>query len=335
VRLFILSILAVVTLVSCSSNKGSDEVLAVVNGEKITLGDLEVKNEELKKQLFELNERIYKYKRIFLDQMIQEKLIELQAKKEGVGSVDLIKREISSKLGPISDQDVVAFAKEKGIPDEQVAKLKDRIKSYLSAQNEKDLRDEYAKTLKKSFSVDIKLKKPQKSKVSVSISDKDASVGPEGAKVTVIEFSEFECPFCKKASYTLNSAKKEFGDKVRFVFKHFPLNFHRNAQRAAEASVCANKQNKFFEYHDQLFENSKALAESDLITYAKKIGLDMKKFEECLKSDEIKKQVESDIEQGKKLGLRGVPAFFVNGAKFVGAIGYPELKEAIEEAMSE
>ncbi len=333
-KLFML--LTMATLVaSCGLKKNSDkEVLAVIDGEKITLGDLKAKNENLGEQLFRLEENIYKVKEYYLNEVIESKLIEIEAKKRNIKPEELLGQEITSKIRPVTDQEAVAFAKGK-IPDNKVAEYKDRIKMYLAKQQEGELRKNFADSLKSKYKVDIKIKRPKKAKTNVKLSGDEPFKGKDGAKVTIVEFSEFQCPFCKRASTHGASIIKDYGDKVKYVFKHFPLSFHEKAHKASEAAICMHEQGKFFEYHDKLFQNNEALDEVDLKKYVVEVGGDQAKFDECLKSGRNKAKVDRDMADAQKYGVSGAPTFFVNGEAVVGAVPYEELKKVIDEALKE
>ena len=333
----IIFVLAAVLLVaSCGGKKGSKEVLAVVDGDKITLGDLEAKYPDLEKQLFRMEENMFRYKEMYLNDMIDNKVIELEAKKTKKNAAELIAQEVASKIKPVTDEEVVAFGKEKGVTPDQMKKFKDRIKQYLAAQRESEARKAYAKTLRDKYKVTLKMHKPKTKVTEVKVSDDDAQKGSKSAKVTVVEFSDFQCPFCKRASGNYDAIVKAYGDKVRVVFKHFPLvQIHESAYKAAQAAQCMNDQGKFFEYHDKLFANNTALTEADLTKYVTEIGGDVKKFTDCFKAEKYKALVDKDMADGQKYGVSGAPTYFVNGNMVVGAVSFDELKQAIDSAMNE
>lgn len=331
-KLLLFSMMAAFVM-SCGMKKSGDkELLAVVDGEKITLGDLKAKNENMGEQLFRLEENVYKVKEYYLNEVIESKLIDIEAKKRNIKPEDLINQEVTSKIKPVSDEEAIAFAKGK-IPDNKVGEYKDRIKMYLAKQQEAEVKKAFADSLRGKYKVDIKIKKPKKAKMEIKLSGDEPSKGGDRAKITIVEFSEFQCPFCKRASTHGAAIIKEYGDKVKYVFKHFPLSFHEKAHRASEASLCMHEQGKFFEYHDKLFENNQALEDADLKKYATEVGGDSAKFEECLKSGRNKAKVDKDLADGQKYGVSGAPTFFINGEPVVGAVPYEELKKAIDDAI--
>jgi protein-disulfide isomerase len=156
----------------------------------------------------------------------------------------------------------------------------------------------------------------------------------ENAKVTIVEFSDFECPYCGKAYDVLKQVLATYGNKIELVYKHFPLSFHPNAQKASEASECAKDQNKFWEYHDKLFENQRALDVNSLKRYASELGLNIEKFNACLDSGEKAPIVQEDFNEGKNRGVTGTPTFFINDKMLVGAQPFEAFKQLIEAELA-
>jgi protein-disulfide isomerase len=172
-------------------------------------------------------------------------------------------------------------------------------------------------------------------KVEVSADD-DPARGPKDAPVTMIEFADFQCPYCGRFhAQTLPLILKEYGDKVRIVYRDFPLSsIHPYAEKAAEAGECAHEQGKFWEYHDVLYLNQTALDRASLGRYAQNAGLDTAKFDSCLDSGKYASEVASDLRDGTAAGVQGTPAFFVNGQPISGAQPYNVFKSAIDAALA-
>lgn len=143
--------------------------------------------------------------------------------------------------------------------------------------------------------------------------------GPDGAKVTVVVYSDFQCPFCAKGATRIHELEKMYGEKIRFAFKHLPLPFHPDAKLAAAAAIAAQRQGKFWELHDRLFENQRALDREGLVAQAKAIGLNVSQFEGDLEDPTVIAQVERDQAEAKRFGINGTPTFFVNGRRITGA----------------
>ncbi len=168
----------------------------------------------------------------------------------------------------------------------------------------------------------------------IKVGSNDPFKGGKKAAVTIIEFSDFECPFCSRVNPTMKQIEDAYGDKVRVVFKQNPLSFHKNAPLAAEATLAAHEQGKFWQMHDALFANQKALTRPDLDKYAQEIGLNMDKFKAALDNNKFKPQVEADMAVAKELGATGTPSFFVNGRKLRGAQPFESFKKLIDEALA-
>ncbi|MEM4246852.1 MAG: DsbA family protein [Candidatus Woesearchaeota archaeon] len=170
---------------------------------------------------------------------------------------------------------------------------------------------------------------------STSKAGEDPSIGPKDAKVEMIIYSDFQCPFCSRVVPTIKKIEEEYGDKIRIVFRNFPLSFHANAQKAAEAGECANAQGNFWEMHDMMFAHQNALRIEDLKSYAGQLGLDQKKFDACLDNGEMKAEVERDFQDGTNSGIQGTPGFIINGERVAGALPFENFKEIIDKKLAE
>ncbi|MBK04935.1 MAG: thioredoxin, partial [Deltaproteobacteria bacterium] len=159
---------------------------------------------------------------------------------------------------------------------------------------------------------------------------KSPVLGSKLAKVTIVEFSDFECPFCTRGANTIKKIVKEYGSQVRVVFKHLPLSFHRNAHMAAQASMAAHAQGKFWEFHDKLFANSRNLSKANYLKWAKELGLDVAKFKAALDSGKYKAFVDANAAKASSVGANGTPTFFINGKKLVGAQPFARFKQVID-----
>ncbi len=159
-------------------------------------------------------------------------------------------------------------------------------------------------------------------------------MGPRTAPVTIVEFSDFQCPFCSRVGPTVKQIEEKYKDKVRLVWRNYPLPFHNNAQLAAEAAMAANEQGKFWEMHDKLFANQQALTRPDLEKYAQELGLNVEKFKAALDSGKYKGAVNADVQYANGLGGgMGTPTFFVNGRKIAGALPFEQFAQVIDEEL--
>ena len=184
----------------------------------------------------------------------------------------------------------------------------------------------------------VKTPEPVKAAGSLSpIKETEYIKGNKNAKVTLIEFSDFECPYCVKHNDTIEKVVKEYGDQVRLVFRHFPLSFHKNAQKAAEAVECAGDQGKFWEMHDKIFEanTEKNMSVETWKETAKELALDANNFNDCLDSGKYVNKIKSDFAEGQSIGVKGTPATFINGEMVSGAMPFEKLKATIDKHLDE
>src|SRR5438093_1514721 len=170
--------------------------------------------------------------------------------------------------------------------------------------------------------------------IEVATAGRPERGGGTKAPVTIIEFSDYQCPFCGRAESTVDEVMKHYGNKVRLVYRDFPLPMHPQARPASEAASCANAQGKFWEYHATLFANQTALGEDQLKEYAKNVGLDAAKFDQCLKEKPFKAAIDKDVADGERVGVNGTPAFFINGRMLSGALPFDKFKEVIDEELT-
>ena len=175
-----------------------------------------------------------------------------------------------------------------------------------------------------------------RAKLAVPVTERDHAQGPADAPVTLVEYGDYECPYCGKAYPIVKRVQRELGDRLRFVFRNFPLNtIHAHASVAAQAAESAGAQGKFWEMHDLLYENQDKLADADLNSYALKLGLEIYRFEADMSSQVFAARVREDFRGGVRSGVNGTPTFFINGLRYPGALRMDELLYAIESAMKE
>ncbi|MBK7863207.1 MAG: thioredoxin domain-containing protein [Archangiaceae bacterium] len=342
--------LAVTLCVACACDKGAKTggaasgntvtvaddpklVVAKLNGRTITLGDLE--SAPGGEKLFEMEEQRYQTRRQVIDQLIFKELVGAEAKKKNQTEEQWMSDQIDSKVKPPTDKEIDEFYeknKEGMPPGTTMEMVKPRIVDFMTRDQKGTLVRALFDDLKKQAGVEITLAAPKKPKKEVEA--KGPSRGPEGAKVTIVEFSDFQCPFCSRAHDTVEEVMSAYAGKVRLVFRHFPLEFHAQAPKAAEAALCADEQKKFWEYHDVLFKNQQKLQVEDLKAHATALGLDGAKFNECLDSGRMAAVVKTDTEAGHKAGVSGTPAFFINGNVLSGAQPLEEFKRVIDAELA-
>ncbi len=306
------------------------------------IGGVEISDEELvgeaKQEFFELKKREYDLKMERLNRILEDKLIGAEAKKANMPTDQYIEKKVIGKI-TIGDSEYKQFVKDRKIPEEQLKQhpeYKQRITQFLEGQKKQDKVQEYLAKLTKSSPVEVYFKKPEMERVKVEVSDSDATKGKKGAKVQIVEFSDFQCPYCSRGADAVNELAKKYGSKVSITFKHYPLPFHPNAKPAAEVALCVKKlggDDKFWKYHDVVFKNQEKMDAESLLKYAKDVGADQAKTKECVDKGEFKAQIEKDMEYGNKIGVRSTPTFFINGQLVAGALPIEQFSEMIDEEL--
>ncbi|HEY0515084.1 MAG TPA: thioredoxin domain-containing protein [Thermoanaerobaculia bacterium] len=314
---------------AAGSNKviGTQVVLAVVDGKAITEADVRQSNADQFKALDrEYQQNVHQLLENSLEQAVQDRLLDAEAASRHV-TKDQLLAEI--KPATVSDADVDAFYEQNKAqiprPKEQVA---GQIKTYLEQQGQNKARTDYFKTLKAKYKVDLELEP-----IRVQVAATGPAKGPANAPVTIVEFSDFQCPFCSRLTPTIQEVEKKYGDKVRVVFRQYPLPFHQFAQKAAEASLCANDQGKFWQLHDVMFANQSALGVDQLKTAAAGLGLNADKFNKCLDSGEKAAMIQADQKDGQAAGVSGTPAMFINGRFINGAVPIENITTVVDDEL--
>ncbi|MGA9041445.1 MAG: thioredoxin domain-containing protein [Terriglobales bacterium] len=302
----------------------SSAVVAEVGNQKLTAGELQEKEAG---KLLTARYKYYLAERDALNLLIDQQVLEMQAAKESITVDELIKRHVTvTAKDPTEDQ--LKFYYEGLNSDEPYDAVRSKILDAVHEMRMTKAKADYVTSLRDQFGVIVELGQP-----SAQVDTTDAyRLGPKDAPVQLIEFADFECPYCQKVHVELRRLRDQFGDKVALVYKDFPLPMHGSAQKAAEAARCAGAQGKFWEFHDALFESHK-LQIADLKEEARTLKLDGTRFDQCLDSGEQTAAVKKDLEQAKHLGLSGTPAFFANGQFLSGAVAYSKLREVVEEQL--
>ncbi|HLD75117.1 MAG TPA: thioredoxin domain-containing protein [Bdellovibrionota bacterium] len=312
----------VVIAVGCSQKdkQNPKEVLAEIEGEKITWADIE---KEVSPQLTMLEQKyekdVFSLKMAYLQQKVGEKILTKEAEKQGLTVPQLMQKEMMARNVVPDDKEVEEFYKqnkkilELRFPQESKKQHMEKIKDFISRQKRAQTEYAYVNELQNKYSVVIHLESPR---VEVSADD-DPSRGPAKAPITIVEFSDFTCQFCSQAYLTVKKVldNPKFKDKIKFVYRDSPAQQRPAAFPAAMAAQCAHDQGKFWEYHDKLFENSQDLTPTKLKELSKTVGLEEAKFNQCLDTKKYEGEVTKDLEDGFRVGVTGTPTFFVNGLK--------------------
>lgn len=275
----------------------------------------------------------YEGRRAALDGIIAEMLIQEAAEASGVSVEEFETAEMARRAVAITEADIVSFfqGNQNQMQGRGLAAMSPLIRQFLEEQALASAYSSLVTELRGAAGVMALLDAPR---LAVAIAPDDASIGPETAAVTLVEFSDFQCPFCRQTVPTLERIRETYGDQVRVVWKDFPLTqIHPEAFKAAEAGNCAREQGRFWEYHDQLFDNQQALRPDDLKQHAVAAGLDEASFNACLDSARHGGRVQEHVSLGTELGINSTPTVFINGRRVTGAQPYETFAAIIDEEL--
>lgn len=308
---------------------GDDPVVAEFNGKSVKASQA---FSGVKTRLFDLEDEMFRTKEQAINDYVEGQLLEAEAKKQNMPQEALLEKETGGGGEEVNDADIDSFLSSKGLSLKDPRIRKDDVRDYLKYRKRFEKRQGYVAKLKQSSNVKIHLKEPSAPKLTVDVSGYP-TWGNASAPVTIIEFSDYQCPYCSRAVPTLDRIKKEYGpDKVKIVFRDMPLPSHPRAVPAALAAHCANDQGKFWEFHDALFNNQQKLEDADLKGHAKTLGLDEKKFAECYDAKKHQELVDKSRREAETLGIQATPSFVINGALLQGAQPFEKFKEKIDRA---
>ncbi len=312
-----------------------DQVVAEVAGRTITLQEIDAKWEEFDAaERARVTQLLYQNRRNMLDQVVGDILIENAAKAAGATVEAFVKQDAAKRATPVTDQEVAQFfeANRDRAQGRTLEQLGPQIRDFLVSQRALQARAQLVEELKaKGAGIKVMLDPPR---YTVATSAADPVRGVASAPVTIIEFSDYQCPFCGRVNPTLEQVRKAYGDKVKIIFKDFPLPNHPQAPKAAEAAHCAGEQGKYWELHDHMFANQRALNVPDLKQYAATLGLDAAKFNQCLDSGKHAGLVAAGTAQGERMGVNSTPTLYVNGRPLIGAQPFEAFKQIIDEELS-
>ena len=319
---------------ACSGQRGSApaeapaEVAAEIDGEAITVAELD---DRIKEELFRSRAgdaaKLYDLRSDMLDEMIRQRLLEAEGKRRGVPPEGVVELELKA-MGPVPEEEIVAFYEKNFAKqgDRKLEDIRDQIEGYLKSRRAAEV----PRRLRERAKVEVLLTVPR-----YEVAAEGPSKGPADARITIIEFSDFQCPYCQRALATVGEVLAKYPEDVRIVYRHLPLDrIHPNARPAAEAAACAEEQGQFWAYHDKLFQNNRALGKEDLLRYATEAGLDATRFQACFDERRFKDKVEADLQAARAVGISGTPAFVVNGILLSGAQPAEEFYKVIDQELA-
>jgi protein-disulfide isomerase len=304
-------------------------VLASVAGRSITYGAL---SEQLRPAILDLRLRLYEAERQAIDARINEMLMDAEARRRRITRDDLIRVEIFDKLRRPTDADISRFYEENRARIEGTLEARRaEIATYLEQEERARLEQALAERLRSSASIRLLLPEPAGYMQKISTDD-DPARGTANAPVTVVMFTDFQCPACAATHPALEEILKQYGARVRLVVRDFPLDMHQWARKAAEAANAANAQGKFFEYISLLYKSQQALDVPSLKKYASDLGLDRARFDADLDSGKYGAEVAHDVADGKAYGITGTPTIFINGVRLLD-LGDRSIKASLDRAL--
>jgi protein-disulfide isomerase len=307
--------------------------LATFNGRKITLNAL---SERLKPALYSVRQNAYESEKSALDHAINNLLLKVEAKRRGVSPEDVLNVEIKEKTHPPTDEEIQKFYDEnswrfKG----KLPSARAQVVAYIEKQESEELERKFYEQLRAAAAIRLLLTEPERPVQRITTERSPAS-GNAGAPVTIVEFGDFQCMPCGAMHAIIKEASKPYGDKVRFVFRQYPLSMHPRAQKAAEAALAAHAQGKFWEYADLLFKNQRALGVASLKKYAAQVGLDQALFDHALDGELYAAEVRRDIRDGQLYGVTATPILFINGLRLPYSEHHADgVKKAIDAALKQ
>jgi predicted DsbA family dithiol-disulfide isomerase/Skp family chaperone for outer membrane proteins len=334
-----LTALAILACAAFANAQSNSNRVAVVNGQTITQEELEkaaasdLKGLETRKLQNDASLAQDKQEILTkaLEELVADKLIEAEAVKEKKTKEQLLEAEVESNIDTPSGEEVEAFyeANKERIPIPKDQALP-QVKAYMIERSRSRYRDMLVTRLKKDFGFKSYLEPLRAQVATAGFPSKGLATAP----VTIVEFSDFECPYCGGLFPTLKQVEKNYPQQVRIVYRQFPLsNLHPHAMKAAEASLCAAEQNKFWEFHDSMFGNQRELSVADLKQRAVDLKMDTQAFNQCLDSGRQAGAIQADIQEGARAGVSGTPAIFINGRFLSGNQPYSEIKDVIEDEL--
>jgi len=324
------------TATAPSETPDAKTVVAEMHGKNITLGELDT---WIKEDLFARSvtsrgpTQAYEARSEALERMLSKKLLDQEQQTLGLSAEKLFEQE-TAKAAPVSDDDVKTFYNQSGAqgqqnwPKEVLTDLEPKIREHLKRQRSQEAWQSYLEGLRQRAQVAVKLERPR-----IQVAPNGPSRGPEQAAITIVEFSDYQCPYCKRAEAVIQQVLERYPQDVRLIFRHYPLESHTRALPAAEAASCAQAQGRFWEFHAKLFE-TQALEDADLERYASEVGADLAAFKACVAEHRTRAQVQTDLDEANRAGVRGTPAFFINGLVLSGARPLDDFVRIIEQELA-
>ena len=326
-------ILAVSMGIGAAALAQSDrDVVGRVGDRMVTMADLDEawRSNDAASRMRMLQD-LYDTRKRTLDIVIGELLVEREALARGTSRDELLAQELPPRTLPVTDDDIRQIYEQNrnAFPNQTLEQMEPQIQAFLEQQRPLQALHAYMGELRTAADdVRVELEPPR---TTIETDANDPAFGSRNATVEIVEFSDFQCPFCQRLNGTLEQLKADYGDDVRLVFKDYPLPNHAQAFKAAEAGNCAHEQGKFWELHDVMFSSQSELEVADLKRHAGELGLDQASFDTCLDSGRFAAAVSADLRLGQGVGVSSTPTVFINGRAVMGAAPYDVFAEIVQD----
>jgi len=321
-----------------ATDSGADSVdmkgvVARVGSGEVTSAQLtshdEAELQNAQSKLLHARYDLYVAQRNALNKAIDDELLAQEARKEQVTVDQLLKRHVESQIKEPSEETLQIYYMGTQKP-EPYATARDKIRAYIHQLQQKKLQSDYVAKLRAGETVRVMLEPPR---LNVGPGDNPPG-GEEAASVTLVEFADYQCPYCRKAEPELQRLREEFKGKLRYAFRDFPLPMHEYAEKAAEGARCAGRQGAFWQMHERMFQgDGENLGVPQIKVIAQQLKLNTDQFDHCLDSGATAAAVQKDMNEGKQLGLSGTPSFFVNGYFLSGAVSYDMIQDLVAQQL--
>ncbi len=311
-----------------ADSAGKSEIVARMGDRVITAAELE---KAAGGTLMKLRQQMYEAKKKALEKYVYDLMVDQKAAAEGISRDEWLKKNLESQIPKPSEEEIKAVMEQyrsRLAKDDDQAR--NQVITYLSQRARQGAEAALQKKLEAEAGLQILLQPPR---LSPKVVEHNPTRGPEDAPVTLIEYTDFQCPFCGRAQATLEALRERYGNRIRFVFKNLPLGMHQNARFAAETAMCAKDQGKFWELHDWLFAHHTELDQEHVMKQAEEMGLDVEALKSCLDKKLHSSEINQDIEEAGGFGITGTPGFVINGRLITGAQPVENFESIINEEL--
>lgn len=311
------------------SATGDGEIVAYVDEVGVTRAELD---SLAKVGLAKLDQERYDLYRRTLEQMAISKRAAEEAEAKGMDVDQYRQSEVESKLIPPTDEEVAEYYEinKQTAGGRTFEQLREPIREMLTEKKKQALQAQFTDRIRTSVKYRMTMEPPR---TEVTLLPTEPTRGPEGAPITIVEYADFECPYCRRSHPTVERILAEYGEQIRFTFRDYPLPSHNRAVPASAAAHCAAEQDKYWDFHQHLMVMKGNLSDQNLLERAQEVGLDMEEFQACYRNNSYPDEIAESLEQGRKLGVSATPTFFINGRMVVGSRPYDELKGIVEEEL--